>query len=61
MPLYEYRCESCPKITEAIQKFSDEPLTQCECGGVLTRLISKSSFELKGQGWHVTDYRKGPK
>lgn len=57
MPIYEYQCTKCGKVVEAIQKFSDDPLTKCEeCGGKLEKLISKSSFALKGKGWYVTDY-----
>lgn len=59
MPLYEYQCASCGKIEEAIQKFSDAPLTTCKyCSGKLNKLISHSSFHLKGTGWYVTDYSK---
>ncbi|MBC7386679.1 MAG: zinc ribbon domain-containing protein [Cryobacterium sp.] len=61
MPMYEYRCENCEKISEELQKFSDLPLTDCElCGtkGSLSKLISKSSFALKGTGWYTTDYKK---
>lgn len=57
MPLYEYQCMQCGKIEEAIQKFSDAPLTTCRhCSGELNKLISQSSFHLKGTGWYVTDY-----
>jgi len=44
-----------------MQKFSDSPLTQCpSCQGELKKMISHSSFHLKGSGWYVTDYsRKG--
>ena len=57
MPIYEYQCIACEKITEAMQKFSDEPLTVCpECGGQLKKLISNTSFVLKGTGWYKTDY-----
>ena len=57
MPIYEYECEKCGKIVEAMQKFSDDPLTTCEsCNGSLHKLISRSSFHLKGSGWYVTDY-----
>lgn len=57
MPIYEYECTRCGKIDEAIQKFSDEPLTTCRhCEGTLNKLISQSSFHLKGSGWYVTDY-----
>jgi putative FmdB family regulatory protein len=42
---------------EVFQKFSDSPLTRCEqCNGRVTKLISQSSFHLKGTGWYVTDY-----
>jgi putative FmdB family regulatory protein len=63
MPLYEYQCTECGKIEEAIQKFSDAPLTTCKhCSGKLNKLISQSSFHLKGSGWYVTDYagKSGP-
>jgi len=60
MPLYEYKCHSCGKIFEVMQKFVDEPLkTHAECGGELERLISRSAFQLKGSGWYATDYAKG--
>ncbi len=59
MPLYEYECTQCGAIEEALQKFSDSPLTACaQCKGKLRKLISSSSFHLKGSGWYVTDYAK---
>ena len=61
MPIYEYECESCGRVEEAWQKFSDAPLTQCKaCSGSLHKLISQSAFHLKGSGWYVTDYNKKP-
>lgn len=57
MPIYEYECEKCGRIIEVIQKFSDAPLTECECRGPLRKLVSHSSFHLKGSGWYVTDYK----
>lgn len=60
MPLYEYKCRSCGKIFEVMQKFADEPLkTHPDCGGEVERLISRSAFQLKGSGWYATDYAKG--
>jgi putative FmdB family regulatory protein len=57
MPIYEYQCSKCGNIEEAIQKFSDKPLSKCRhCSGRLHRLISQSTFHLKGSGWYVTDY-----
>jgi putative FmdB family regulatory protein len=57
MPIYEYECEKCGKVEEAFQKFSDKPLKKCRgCSGKLHKLVSQSSFHLKGTGWYVTDY-----
>ncbi len=59
MPLYEYKCSSCGKTFEVIQKFADEPLTvHPECGGEVVRLFSAPAFHLKGTGWYATDYAK---
>jgi len=59
MPIYEYRCESCGAELEKIQKFSDAPLTDCPaCGKAsLKKLVSASSFRLKGTGWYETDFK----
>lgn len=61
MPIYEYQCTKCGKIFEAFEKMSDKPLSRCKfCKAKVERLISHSSFQLKGTGWYVTDYaRKG--
>jgi putative FmdB family regulatory protein len=60
MPLYEYQCLNCEKIHEVLQQFSDTPLEQCpDCKGKIKKLMSLSSFSLKGSGWYVTDYKKG--
>ena len=57
MPIYEYECTKCGNIEEALQKFSDKPLSRCShCKGKLTKLVSQSTFHLKGSGWYVTDY-----
>jgi putative FmdB family regulatory protein len=61
MPIYEYECKKCGKITEALQGFNDPPLKRCKnCKGKLVKLISLSSFQLQGTGWYSTDYAKGP-
>lgn len=61
MPIYEYQCEKCGEHLEVSQKISDGPLKSCpKCEGTLKKLISLSSFRLKGQGWYVTDYKKKP-
>jgi len=57
MPIYEYECTQCGRVEEALQKFSDKPLVKCHhCSGKLHKLVSQSSFQLKGTGWYVTDY-----
>jgi len=57
MPIYEYECTKCGRVSEAMQRFSDPPLAECtECHGGLRKLISMSTFHLKGSGWYVTDY-----
>ena len=57
MPIYEYECTKCGHQIETWQKFSDPPLTECEqCHGKMKKLISHSTFHLKGTGWYVTDY-----
>jgi putative FmdB family regulatory protein len=57
MPVYEYQCKECGHIEEAFQKISEPPLEICpQCKGGLKKLISQSSFHLKGSGWYVTDY-----
>ncbi|HEB02003.1 MAG TPA: zinc ribbon domain-containing protein [Nitrospirae bacterium] len=57
MPVYEYKCSSCDEHLEVMQKISDPRLTICpECGGELTKLISTTSFVLKGGGWYADGY-----
>ena len=57
MPVYEYQCTECGQMEEAFQKISDPPLKTCShCKGHLKKLISQSTFHLKGSGWYVTDY-----
>jgi putative FmdB family regulatory protein len=59
MPIYEYCCEKCGKEFEAWQRMSDDPIEKCSmCGGRARKLISQSTFVLKGSGWYVTDYGK---
>lgn len=60
MPIYEYHCSKCGDF-ETMQKMSDKPLTTCPtCRRKVTKLISSTTFHLKGSGWYITDYaRKG--
>jgi putative FmdB family regulatory protein len=64
MPIYEYRCATCGYQNEYLQKVSDPRLTVCpECGKpTFDKLLSAAGFQLKGNGWYVTDFRnKGAK
>jgi len=63
MPTYEYKCEQCGKCFEIVQKITEEALTECplqKCDekerGEVQRVISKSSFSLKGGGWYKDGY-----
>ena len=60
MPIYEYNCQRCGTF-EATQRITDKPLAKCPtCKSKVRKLISNTSFQLKGTGWYVTDYaRKG--
>lgn len=57
MPIYEYKCQKCNKQFEAFQGITDPELKSCQfCKGKVTKLVSLSSFSLKGSGWYATDY-----
>lgn len=60
MPIYEYQCHKCG-IVEATQRITEKALTKCpRCKSKVKKLISNTSFQLKGTGWYITDYaRKG--
>ena len=60
MPIYEYQCDDCNHVLDALQKVNDKPLVDCpECGKKsLRRLISAPNFRLKGEGWYETDFKK---
>jgi putative FmdB family regulatory protein len=64
LPIYEYECQSCGDVQEVMQKLSDPPPTDCPAchKGPLVKMISRTAFILKGEGWYVTDFRdKGKK
>ncbi|MFO0748877.1 MAG: zinc ribbon domain-containing protein [Myxococcota bacterium] len=62
MPIYEYRCEKCGTVIEKMQRMSDAPLVHCDACGedALKKMISQTSFVLKGSGWYATDYKAKP-
>lgn len=58
MPTYEYACAECGERLEAVQKFTDDPLTVCPaCGGRLRKLFSAVGIVFKGSGFYRTDSR----
>ncbi len=60
MPTYQYRCTECGGELEAVQKFTDEPLTvHQDCGGRLRKVFSPVGIVFKGSGFYRTDSRKG--
>ncbi len=57
MPVYEYECPGCEKTFEVQQRMADDPLEKCpDCSGQVKKIISKSSFQLKGGGWYADGY-----
>jgi putative FmdB family regulatory protein len=57
MPIYEYMCNECGKKFERIESFNDDTEIECQyCPGRAKRVVSQSSFVLKGTGWYQTDY-----
>ncbi len=63
MPIYEYKCRKCGEEFEVFQGVTDPPVKCCKiCKGSVQKLMSLSSFHLKGSGWYATDYggRKAP-
>ena len=60
MPTYQYSCTECGEQVEALQKFSDEPLSVCAaCGGRLRKVFSPVGIVFKGSGFYRTDSRNG--
>ena len=59
MPIYEYECSQCHQTSDALQKLNDPPPEACpRCGAQnsLSRLLSRTSFVLKGGGWYADLY-----
>lgn len=57
MPMYEYVCKECKKVVEELKNYDDPP-PKCEkCKKEMKRLISKTSFILKGGGWYKDGYQ----
>ncbi|MBO4311679.1 MAG: zinc ribbon domain-containing protein [Desulfovibrionaceae bacterium] len=58
MPIYEYYCTHCDRTFEEWTQHHDAPASMCcpKCGGEAGRIVSNTSFMLKGKGWYVTEY-----
>ncbi|MFZ3114470.1 MAG: zinc ribbon domain-containing protein [Syntrophales bacterium] len=57
MPIYEYKCKKCGEEFEVFHKMTDNDVKSCKhCRGPVNKLISRTSFQLQGSGWYVTDY-----
>jgi putative FmdB family regulatory protein len=60
VPTYQYTCTECGEPVEAVQKFTDTPLTVCAaCGGRLRKVFSPVGIVFKGSGFYRTDSRNG--
>jgi putative FmdB family regulatory protein len=60
VPTYQYACTTCGEQTEAVQRFTDDPLTVCPaCGGTLRKVFSPVGIVFKGSGFYRTDSRNG--
>jgi len=60
VPTYQYTCTDCGEPVEAVQKFTDAPLTMCAaCGGRLRKVFSPVGIVFKGSGFYRTDSRNG--
>lgn len=62
MPIYEYQCGECTETFEELVRHSDPtpPCPSCDDAEAVSRLISRTSFQLKGSGWYATDYKSTP-
>jgi putative FmdB family regulatory protein len=63
MPIYAYKCSSCGHAKDVLQKLSDAPLSECPaCGATsFSKQVTAAGFQLKGNGWYVTDFRDSNK
>lgn len=59
MPIYEYQCMQCGHQLEVLQGISEKSLNECPACHEMTlnKLMSSTSFQLKGTGWYATDFR----
>jgi putative FmdB family regulatory protein len=59
LPLYDYQCRTCSKVTEVRHGFRETYDGTCpECGGELARVFNPAGIVFKGSGFYITDSRK---
>jgi putative FmdB family regulatory protein len=59
VPIYEYKCEECEYEFEEFQSIKEPPVESCpKCKGKVKKVISMTSFSLKGDGWAKSGYSK---
>jgi putative FmdB family regulatory protein len=57
MPIYEFKCEHENIVFEKLKKITDTSDEKCpSCGRLAKKILSQSTFHLKGSGWYATDY-----
>jgi putative FmdB family regulatory protein len=62
VPTYQYACTACDERLEAVQGFTDAPLTECPvCGGALRKVFSAVGVVFKGSGFYKNDSRDSAK
>jgi len=62
VPTYQYACTACDERPEAVQSFTDAPLTECPaCGSALRKVFSAVGVVFKGSGFYKNDSRDAPK
>jgi putative FmdB family regulatory protein len=64
MPIYEYTCSQCGKTSDVLQKLNDPAPAKCDfchAEGTLAKVVSRSSFVLKGGGWYSDLYGSSKK
>lgn len=58
-PIYDYECPKCNNKQEIVHQIDEDPSVICEkCSSKMSRIITGTSFRLKGGGWmpHKKDY-----
>lgn len=60
MPTYVYECKQCGDVFEVEQRITEDPLTDCQCGGTVKRVIQPVGIAFKGSGFYVNDSSSKP-